>query len=251
MPQAPPGRRSNFHKKPQQSGDNESSFGVSKHLAKSDLDEVIHTGRIQLTYSRLKASKSHTNAPVKDSSKTLYVPSKSTIHFGQDTSSLTPRNLSLESTGNQGIGTPTRYPATPAFSTSQESTRSKRRPSMTRARNRLVVNQTRRSQLQRQSLRIHRGLWPSDLLRILTYVDEDPGTIAKTRRNLTISAAELKRLVQGGVLKESWGKGGVGVTIRLSQKGLRQLRWMQEASKLATQNRRSLIINLKHSALPV
>ncbi len=225
-------------------------FGISERLAISQLKEGVITGRISVIGSplRLRASKSHPEW--KQIPRALQVSRDTELIATVGFQTVGPRNLSLRLTGGRANRSPQFRPSTATPRLTSEIIPQRARPSMQRVKSRLTGNPQTSRQPSLKLTRKRRLLGPSDLRQILTHVKAHPATIARTREALAISGAELKRLLRTGLLKESWGRGGVGVTIRLSQEGLRQLSWMNEASKLDQRAKRALFVSLKQNYVP-
>lgn len=235
---------SDYLRRPRSARDVAERFGISERLAISQLKEGVTTGRISVIGSALRLRSS------KGQSEWKYIPKA--LQVSRDArliGTVGSRDISLRLTG--GSSNRPRFCTNTATAQPTDEIIPKRlKPSMHRVKNRLARNPHSNIQPSLKMRRKRRLLGPSDLLQILTHVKAHPSTIAQTRETLAISGAELKRLLRTGLLKESWGQGGVGVTIRLSQKGSRQLSWMNEASKLDQRAKRALFVSLKQNSVP-
>ncbi len=241
---------SDYLKRPRSASEVANRFGISERLAISQLKEGVTTGRISVIGSTLRLRGPMGRSEWKQIPKALQVSREAELDATGGSQAVGPRHLSLRLTGGRTNRSPQFRPSTPSAQLTGELIPKRHRPSMQRVRNRLATNPHSNRQPSLKVTRKRRLLGPSDLLHILSHVKAHPATIAQTREALTISGAELKRLLRTGLLKESWGRGGVGVTIRLSQEGLRRLSWMKEASRLDQGAKRALFVSLKQNYVP-
>ncbi len=239
-----------FLKKPRSVEEVADHFHVTERLVISRLREGLTRGKISLIRSPLRLRETEAGSQLRRIPKELRVSQESELIRKVRILRAGPRNQSLHLTG-KGFSRSPKFQSDIATALPTGGIALKlSKPLMRRAKNKLRSNPSSRQALVNLSRERKLLLGPSDLMRILSHVKAHPTTIADTRETLTISGAELKRLIRIGLLKESWGRGGVGVTIRLSQEGLRQLTWMKEASKLDQRAKRALFVSLKQNFLP-
>ncbi len=225
-------------------------FRVSEQLAISQLREGLETGKLSTTASPLQLRSSKSDSQLGRIAKELHFHLDSRLISNVSTLRASARRQPYHLSGGGFSHSPKFQSSAAIVFPSEEMTSKPSRPSMGKTKNRLKSNEPSRQPALKSSREHRILLGPSDLLRILSHVKAHPATIADTREALAISGAELKRLVRIGLLRESWGRGGVGVTIRLSQEGVRQLAWMNEASKLDQRAKRALFISLKQNFMP-
>ncbi len=82
-------------------------------------------------------------------------------------------------------------------------------------------------------------------LRLLEMLAEKPSPSGDISARLGVSRMVLERLVRKGLLKTTWGAGGVGVFFNLTKSGLEQLKRLKAASVVDTRVTRRKMILLK------
>ncbi len=250
MVKIPSNALTDYLKRPRSAREVADRFRISKRLAISQLKEGVTTGNISVIGPPLRLRLSEGHSEWKQIPKALQVSRDTELIATVGSPTVGPRYLSLRLTGGGANRSPQFRPSAASAQLTSERIPKRHRPSMQRVKSRLTMNPQSNRQSSLKGTRKRRLLGPSDLLQILTHVKAHPATIAQTREALAISGAELKRLLRTGLLKESWGRGGVGVTIRLSQEGLKQLNWMNKASKLDQRAKRALFVSLKQNYVP-
>ncbi len=81
--------------------------------------------------------------------------------------------------------------------------------------------------------------------RVLETLQRRPKPLMELHATLGISRRTLERFVREGLVRTVWGPGGIGVSYKLTGKGIRELKELQRASTLDSKWRRKQLILLK------